>query len=135
MVFEGEFFLAGRVLFGLLFVYNGYNHFANYEGRVQYAEYKDVPAAGPMVLVSGSMLVLGGLGVILGAYPVLSAGALALFLLVTTPVIHDFWAAPEEERQNEFNHFLKNVGLLGAALIVLSLGSEAWTYAVGGGLF
>ncbi|WP_136602988.1 DoxX family protein [Salinigranum halophilum] len=135
MALEGEFLLLGRVLFGLLFLYNGYNHFANNEAVTGYAEFKGVPAAGFMVVASGVMMLLGGLGIILGAFPVLSVGAIAVFLLVSSPKMHDFWAASDEDRQNEFNHFLKNVGLLGGALVLLASASEPWAYAVNVGLF
>lgn len=135
MALAGEFMLAGRLLFGFLFVYNGVQHFTDLEGRTAYAAYKDVPAASALVVTTGVILLLGGLGVALGAYPVVSAGALAVFLVVTTPVVHDFWAVPDDQRQSEFNHFLKNVGLLGAALFVLSTGGEAWEYALNVGLF
>jgi uncharacterized membrane protein YphA (DoxX/SURF4 family) len=135
MALEGEFLLLGRLLFGVLLLYNGYNHFANFEATKGYAEFKEVPAASVLVVASGVMLLLGGLGIVLGVYPVLAAGAVAVFLAVTTPMIHDFWAVSDEERQNEFNHFLKNVGLLGAALVFLSIGGEQWAYAVNVGLF
>lgn len=135
MALEGEFLLLGRILFGVLFLYNGYNHFANNEAVTGYAEFKGVPAASLMVVVSGVMMILGSLGVILGAFPVLSAGAIAVFLLVTSPKMHDFWNASDEDRQNEFNHFLKNVSLLGAALVLLASASEPWAYAVNVGLF
>jgi uncharacterized membrane protein YphA (DoxX/SURF4 family) len=135
MALEGEFMLVGRILLGVLFLYNGYNHFADYEGRVGYSEYKGIPAPSLSVISSGVVLVLGSLGVILGVYPVISAGALAVFLIVATPLFHNFWAATGEDRQNELNHFLKNVGLLGGTLVLLSTGGDAWTYAVGIGLF
>lgn len=135
MALEGEIMLVGRLLLGVLFLYNGYNHFAEYKGRVGYAQYKEIPAPSFSVIASGVMLVLGSIGIIAGIYPVISAGALAVFLIVATPLFHDFWSAEGEDRQNEFNHFLKNVGLLGGVLVLLAAGSETWTYAVGIGLF
>ena len=135
MALEAEFLLVGRVLFGLLFLYNGYNHFANNEAVTGYAQFKEVPAASVMVLVTGGMMLFGSLGIILGVFPVLSIGAVVVFLLVASPKMHDFWNASEEERQNEFTHFLKNVGLLGGALALLSTASQPWAYAVGISLF
>jgi len=135
MALEGEFMLVGRVLLGALFLYNGYNHFVGYEGRVGYAQYKGIPAPSLSVISSGVLLVLASIGIIAGIYPVISAGALAVFLLVATPLFHDFWSLEGEDRQNELNHFLKNVGLLGGTLVLLAVGGETWTYAVGIGLF
>jgi uncharacterized membrane protein YphA (DoxX/SURF4 family) len=139
MAFEtagaAEAFLIGRVAFGLVVAFTGLNHFANGDGMVPYARAKGVPAAGLAVPFTGGVLIFGGVAVAVGAYPVLGAGAIALFLLVTTPVMHDFWAAPEDERQGEMTDFLKNGAMLGAAVALLALGSTPWPYAVNVGLF
>lgn len=135
MAFEAEFLLLGRLLLGSLFLYNGYNHFADFESRKGYAEYKGAPAPEFSVIASGVVLVLGSIGIMVGAFPVVSAGALIVFLLVATPMFHNFWAVSDEEKQNEFNHFFKNVGLLGGTLVLLSTAAQPWTYAVGVGLF
>lgn len=135
MALESEFLLVGRILLGFLFLYNGYNHFVDYEGRVGYAEYKGIPAPSFSVIASGVLLVLASVGIIVGAYPVISSGALAVFLIVATPLFHDFWSVSGEDQQNELNHFLKNVGLLGGTLVLFSTGGQAWAYGVGIGLF
>ncbi|WP_335998755.1 DoxX family protein [Halorientalis halophila] len=139
MVFEtagaAEAFLVGRVLFGAVLAFMGLNHFTNADEMSGYAEFKGIPAPGLAVPFTGGMLLFGGLALVLGAYPVLGAGALVLFLLVTTPTMHDFWAAAEEDQQDEMINFLKNVALLGGALVFLALGSANWPYALNVGLF
>jgi uncharacterized membrane protein YphA (DoxX/SURF4 family) len=127
-------FLGARVLFGAVIAFTGLNHFLNAESMSGYAGAKGVPAPGLAVPFTGGMLLFGGLGVLLGAFPVLAAGAVAVFLVVTTPVMHDFWAAPEEERMTEMTQFLKNVALLGTALGFLAVSGTAWPLAVGIGL-
>jgi uncharacterized membrane protein YphA (DoxX/SURF4 family) len=129
------FLLVGRVLFGGFLAFAGLNHFLNAGEMTEYAEAKGVPLAGVGVLTTGSMLVLGGLGILLGAYPVLSAGMVATFFLVVTPAMHDFWAVPEDEQEEQLTNFLKNTELLGAALVFLALGDLAWGFALGMGLF
>ncbi|SEN85434.1 Uncharacterized membrane protein YphA, DoxX/SURF4 family [Halorientalis persicus] len=139
MVFDtggaGVAFLLGRVLFGAILAFTGLNQLLNLDAMVPYADAKGVPAAGLLVPITAGMLLSGGLAVALGVYPVLGAGAIALFLLVTTPVMHDFWAASGEEKQSEMNSFLKNTAMLGGALVFLALGGVEWPYAVGVGLF
>jgi uncharacterized membrane protein YphA (DoxX/SURF4 family) len=127
-------FLAARVVFGLVFVFFGLNHFRNAEMLSGYADAKGIPAAGLMVPVTGGMLVFGGLGILLGVFPTLAAGAVVVFLLVTTPMMHDFWAAPEEDQMTEMTAFLKNVALFGAAVGFLALSGSSWPLAVGIGL-
>lgn len=128
-------FLLGRVLFGFVLAFMGLNHFLNREQLTGYAGAKGVPAPGFAVPFTGGMLLFGGLGVAAGAFPTLAAGAVVVFLIVTTPLMHDFWAAAEADRQSELTAFLKNVAMLGAALGLLALSTQAWPYAVNVGLF
>lgn len=81
------------------------------------------------VPVSGGMLIAGGLGILLGVYPTIAAGAIALFLVAATPTMHDFWNAPDDQKQGERNNFLKNVALLGTALAFLVVASDPWPLA------
>jgi uncharacterized membrane protein YphA (DoxX/SURF4 family) len=127
-------FLLARLLFGGVLAFMGLNHFQNTDGMVPYAEAKGVPAAGLMVPLTGALLVAGGASIVLGAFPLLGAAAVALFLLVSTPLMHDFWAAPEDQQQDELTAFLKNTVMLGGALVFLALSSVAWPYALGLGL-
>ena len=126
--------LVGRLLFGGLLAFQGLNHFMNTDEMAGYAGSKGVPAARFGVIASGILLLLGGLGIILGVYPIVAAGMLAVFFVLVTPVMHDFWAAPEEEQQNEMVDFIKNVELLGASLVFLVLGGETWGYALNIGI-
>jgi uncharacterized membrane protein YphA (DoxX/SURF4 family) len=123
-------FLLARVVFGAAFVVFGLNHFLNAESMSGYAGAKGVPAPSLAVPFTGGMLVFGGLAVALGVVPLYGAGAIAAFLLVTTPVMHDFWAAPEEEAQSELTNFLKNVALFGTALGFLAVSAAPWPYAL-----
>jgi len=138
MVFDsagaGVVFLLARVLFGGVMAFTGLNHFLDAEGMIGYAQAKGIPAASLGVPFSGGMLIFGGLGLILGVYPTIAAGAIAVFLVGATPTMHDFWNAPEDQRQGEFNNFLKNVALLGGALVFLALASSTWPLAANVGL-
>ena len=126
--------LVGRVLFGGLLAFQGFNHFLNAGEMTGYAEMKGLPAPGFSVVASGLVLVASGLGIVLGVFPALAAGAAAVFLLAAAVTMHDFWAVPAEQQQDEMVQFLKNVELAGAALVVLALSGETWAYAVGVGL-
>ena len=101
---------------------------------IGYAQAKGIPAASLGVPFSGGMLIAGGLGIALGVYPTIAAGAIAVFLVGATPTMHDYWNAPEDQKQGEFNNFLKNVALLGGALAFLAFASSAWPLAANVGL-
>lgn len=132
---EGVVLLVARVLFGGVAAVMGLNHFLNADAMTGYAEHKGLPAPRLAVLGSGGLLVLGGVGLVLGVLPVLSAFAVALFLVVSAVLMHDFWAVPEDQRQDEMTGFLKNVALTGGALALAVLAAEEWAFSVGVGLF
>ncbi|MEK0443442.1 MAG: hypothetical protein RL507_295, partial [Actinomycetota bacterium] len=89
--------IIGRVLFALMFVSGGVNHFTKAKDLVGYAQFKKVPAAKASVFLSGVILLLGGLSVILGIYADLGALALAVVLLAMALKMHDFWAQTDAQ--------------------------------------
>jgi uncharacterized membrane protein YphA (DoxX/SURF4 family) len=69
-----------------------------------------------------------------GVYPALGAVAVIAFLVPVTVIMHDFWTMEGQDRQNEQIHFLKNVGLVGTAVVFLALSTVPWPLAVGVGV-
>lgn len=132
---EGVVVLLARVLFGGVIAFMGLNHFLQTEGMVGYARQKGVPAPKLSVLGSGAILLFGGLGILAGVLPVVSAVAVAAFLVASALLMHDFWGVPEEQQQEEMTQFLKNVALAGGALALAALGLEAWVLSPDVGLF
>ena len=134
--FAGELFLLGRLLFGGVLAFMGLNHFMDLDTMAGYAEFKGLPAPRFSVVASGVLLVLGGIGIVVGAFPVVAAGGLAVFLLVSAVTMHDFWSVDDpEEKQLEMTGFLKNLYGAGAAIALLAVGGAAWPYGLGIGLF
>ncbi|WP_424004325.1 DoxX family protein [Haloarcula salina] len=138
MAFEtagaAELFLVARVLFGGVLAFMGLNHFSSAEQLAPYAEAKGLPAPTASVYASGGLLVVSGVFVVLGVYPVVAAGALATFLVGSAVAMHDFWAVPEDQTQDELTQFLKNVALAGGAVALLAVAGTSWPYSVGVGL-
>ena len=132
---EAVVLLVGRVLFGGVLAFMGLNHFLNTDDMTAYAAQKSVPAPRLSVLGSGAALVIGGLGITLGTYPLLASGLVAVFLLASAVLMHGFWAVPAEDRRTEMTQFLKNVVMAGGALILAAVSLEVWAYSLGIGLF
>lgn len=132
--FEAELLLVARLLFGGVIAFMGLNHFMQLEEMTGYAAFKGLPAPKLAVLSSGAVLVLGGLGIVVGAFPFVSAIAVAGFLVVAALTIHDFWAVGEEETQDEMTAFLKNIVMAGGALAFAVLSTHGWQYSLGIGL-
>ncbi len=124
-------FLVGRIFYSLIFLMSGFGHFAQLEPMAQYAQSKGVPAPKLATAGSGVLLLLGGLSVLLGFYPTIGLLLLIVFLVPTTLLMHNFWAVDDPmQRQMEMVNFLKNMALLGAALMLLTV--ERWPYSFGG---
>lgn len=112
----------GRVLLATIFVISGFGHFSG--EAVAYAEAKNVPLASLAVPVSGVLALLGGLSVAFGLKARYGAALLVLFLVPVTLMMHNFWAIEDAAAaQMERVNFLKNLGLLGGALLVLHWGA------------
>lgn len=105
---------------------SGWSHFANNTGLAVYAQGKGVPMPRIAVLITGLMIILGGLGLILGIYVKLSILLLSLFLIGTLFKMHTFWKETDPNtRAMEQVQFMKNAALLGALLMFLSI-LEPW---------
>ena len=113
-------FLAGRILFAIMFFNSGLvGHILGRKGTAAYARQNRVPLPELSVVASGAMILVGSVLVALGAWGDLGALLIAAFLVVITPVMHAFWRESEPMgKQLQQVNFLKNVSLLGAALVL-----------------
>lgn len=135
----GLIFLVSRILFVYLFIMSGIGHLTQTEAMAGYAGSKGVPSPKAATVVSGAMIVIGGVLVLLGIWGDLGALLLALFVIPTAFIMHGFWKETDPmTRQTEMISFNKDLALGGAALAFLVLfayipGSELW--AITNGLF
>jgi len=115
-------FLVGRILFGGFFIFNGINHFQRLTMMSNYAKSKGVPLPTLAVVLTGLLLVLGGLSILLGAFPRVGIILLALFLIPTSFMMHNFWAITDPQmKMGEMINFMKNMALLGALFMFLAI--------------
>lgn len=120
--------LLGRVIFGLYFVYSGINHFTKYQGLKGYAAFKKIPAAGFAVVITGLVLLGGGLSILTGYWIQTGLILLAIFLLVTAFTVHNYWTLDDENaKAGEQSQFLKNIAIASACLLLLQMGTWTWT--------
>ena len=109
----------GRLLYSGILAYMAIDGFENNDKRVEVARAKGVPMPELLVPFVTGMLFVANLGILFWRAPRASAGALVVFFLGTTPAIHDFWTMEGAERQENKINFLKNVALLGGAIVLL----------------
>ena len=115
-------FYLGRVLYGGFFILSGINHFTHTDMLAGYAASKHVPMPKLAVLFSGLLIFLGGLWILTGYFVQIGVLELALFLVPVSFKVHDFWndTDPNQKMMNRV-HFMKNMALLGAALMFLQI--------------
>ncbi|WP_033437377.1 DoxX family protein [Saccharothrix sp. NRRL B-16314] len=114
--------LIGRILFVFLFFGSAFGHLTQTEAMAGYASSKGVPSAKAATLGSGVLMVVGGLMLLLGVWADLGALLLALFLIPTAFLMHNFWKETDPQaKQMEMIQFNKDLALAGGALMFFGL--------------
>ena len=117
--------LLGRVLFALIFLMTIFGHFSSQ--TIAYAASQGVPLASLVVPLSGIIAILGGLSIVLGYRAKVGAWMIVLFLAAVTPM-HKFWAISDAMmHQLQMIMFLKNLSMLGGALLITQFGAGPWS--------
>jgi uncharacterized membrane protein YphA (DoxX/SURF4 family) len=112
--------LIGRILFVVLFLFSALGHLTATDQLAGYAASKGVPFPKPAVLISGLLLLAGGISVLFGIWADLGALFLVIFLLPTAYLMHGFWRESGEARMNEQVQFNKDLALGGASLMLFA---------------
>ena len=108
-----------------------FNHFKNLNYMSEYAKAKGTPSPKVAVAGTGVILLVGGLSVLLGLYPVVGIILLIIFLLGVSFQMHNFWkVADAQAKQIDMINFTKNMALVGALLMFLLL-PHPWPMSLG----
>jgi putative oxidoreductase len=114
--------LLGRIALALTFVTSGFGKIAGFSGTVGYIASKGLPF--PEVAAALGILVElgGGLAVMAGWMTRWAAFALIVFMIVITPIFHDFWSVPADQAGLQRIMFMKNVSILGGFMLLFAFG-------------
>ena len=119
--------LLARLSIGWLFLASGWMKLQNVAGTVGYLTNLGVPSPGLMVwLVLGAELLIG-ITLILGIAVRYSAVLTFVFLIVATAIAHRYWTYPAAQQGAQYSHFLKNVALMGGALLLFWSGGGRYS--------
>jgi len=114
--------LVGRILFSMMFIMAIMGHFSS--GSIQYATSAGVPMASVLVPLSGIISFLGGLSILLGFKAKIGAWLIVIFLIPVTFMMHKFWTVSDPMMmQMQMAMFMKNMALLGGALMITYFGA------------
>ena len=122
---QGIVSVLGRVLLCTIFFMAAVgNKIPNFQAVAGYMAKVGVPA--PQVMLAGAIvfLIAGSLSVILGYKARIGAALLLVFLVLATYYFHAFWTLSDPQaRQEQMIQFMKNLGLMGAMLLVIANGT------------
>ena len=120
--------LVGRILLGWLFLASSWAKLTNMSGFVAYLTNLKVPNPEFWSWIAAPIEFLIGLTLILGFATRYAAVAAIVFVIIATALGHRYWEYPPPQVQTQYNHFLKNLALIGGALFVFVSG--AGRYAI-----
>jgi putative oxidoreductase len=130
---------VGRVLFGILFLQNGYFHIRHRAGMVGFAKSFGTPMAEISVPATGVLMLVGGTLIILGVWVDLACFALFLFVVAAGLFAHRYWEeADYPTRAAQQAQFMKNMAIAGACLFLAALFnqfSDGMSITLGGPFF
>jgi len=119
--------LFGRIFFSLIFLNSGFFHFA--PQTIAYARSMGVPMPALLVPLSGIIAIAGALSIMLGYKARLGAWLLVIFLLPVTFMMHAFWQIADPMMQQvQMSMFMKNIAMLGGALIIAARGAGGFSF-------
>ncbi len=112
----------GRALFSLIFLLAAPAHLR--AATIEYARSQGVPMANVLVPASGALALLGAMSIALGFKARYGAFMLVVFLVPVTLMMHKFWViADAQQAAMQQVMFMKNMSLLGCALILTHFGA------------
>jgi putative oxidoreductase len=110
----------------LIFITSAVGHFST--GMISEASAHGVPFAMILVPLAGLIALVGGVSIMLGYRARFGALLLLVFLVPVTLVMHKFWGlADAQQAMMQRIHFMKNVSMIGACLMIMHFGSGPYS--------
>jgi putative oxidoreductase len=119
--------LVGRILLAVIFIKAGWGKIGGFEGTAGYMASKGLPMVQVLLVLTILVELGGGILLAVGYKARWVALVIFLFLIPVTVMFHPFWGIPAEQVQNQMNHFLKNVAIMGGMLMVFAFGPGAYS--------
>ena len=122
---------VARVVVGLGFLVLTLNNVFNLDDVAALITDKGVAYPRLVILGASVPMLAASAGVLVGVCIQPAAAYIAIFLIGSTVVFHNFWSVPAGEADNEAFHFFKNLVLLGVALLLFAFAAPLTTVPVG----
>ncbi len=113
--------VAGRILFVIYFFLMGFSHMLNFKEHADLLSRKGVPLPAAATILTVVMMIGGGVLVLFNWHKWIGAALLFGIIFPAPFFLHHFWNETESyPRLSEYAHFIKDISLAGAALLLIS---------------
>ncbi len=119
--------LFGRILVSAIFLWSGVGKIGGFAGTAGYMASKGLPMAEVLLVITILVEIGASILIIIGYQTRLAALALLLWMIPVTLIFHAFWAVPADQVQMQMINFFKNLGLMGAMLLLIGFGPGAYS--------
>lgn len=123
--------LIGRIALAWIFVWSGSGKITGFSSTAGYIASKGLPMPAVLTAITIFIELILGLAIIIGWRARIAAFLIALWLIPTTFLFHNFWSAPAAQVMMQQINFMKNVSILGGMMLLMAFG--AGRYSVDGG--
>ena len=117
--------LLGRVLLAFIFLQSGFDKVLNYSKTLNLMGARGMPEPQLLLPLGIVALFIGSIMILVGWKARWGALLLIVFMVPATLYFHGYWSYPQPLQLNQFHHFVKNIALIGALLMLLGMGSGA----------
>jgi putative oxidoreductase len=114
--------LLARIVMSIMFITSGFGKLVGFAGTVDHIADKGVPLPEIAAVIAILIELVGGIVVLVGWKTRWTALAFVVFLIVITPIFHNFWTMEGAARMANNINFMKNVTILGGFLLLYAFG-------------
>ena len=118
--FQNEILVVARLLLGGAFVFAGLRNIQNRKLVASLMAARGVRQAAPALWLGIVLQLVAGALVIVGIWTASAATALIVFLIVATPMFHNFWDHQGPDRASRINGVVTNIALAGGFLALIA---------------
>jgi len=122
---QGILAVVGRVMLCTIFFMSAVgNKIPHFDAVADLMGQKGIPASKVMLVGAIVFLIAGSLSVVLGFKAPVGATLLLIFLVLATYYFHNFWDVTDPAaKQEQLIQFMKNLGLMGAMVLIIANGT------------
>lgn len=115
--------LIGRIALAAIFVWSGSGKITGFSSTAGYIASKGLPMPAVLTAITIFIELILGLAIIIGWRARIAAFLIALWLIPTSFLFHNFWAAPAGQVMMQQINFMKNVSILGGMMLLMAFGA------------